>query len=95
LAHHRIAEAIDLVEDAQRRVDGQGLAQRPAQIGLERVAEAAIGVLVGAQRREHGLGRAALEQVQIAPAVDQPGIGPDEGLGGGAVGLSRHSVLPH
>ena len=58
-----------------------GLAVRRAHVGLDRVAEAAVGVAVGAQGlRRRARVRPAVEQVREAVALEQAGVGVDEGL---------------
>src|SRR6266540_256889 len=78
---HRVVEGVDLVQHPQGRLHGRGLAHRPAEVGLQRVAEAAVGVLVGTQRGHHWRGGTATEQVREAEAVDEPRVQPGEPLG--------------
>ena len=53
---------------------GSRLAAGAAQVGLEGVAEAAVGVLVAAQRVEHAFAGTAPEQRLEAQPVDQPAV---------------------
>jgi hypothetical protein len=58
---HGVVEASDLREDLERERGGRRLAHRSAQVGLERVAEPAVGVAVGTQRFDNGVGGAVTE----------------------------------
>src|SRR5690606_31830843 len=63
-ADHRVAGwRADLGQRPQRDARRQRTARRRVRIGLERVAEAAVGVLEGGQRVEHRPRRCALEVV--------------------------------
>src|SRR4029453_6719314 len=84
---HRVVEAIRLVEGLERVLDGEWLAARLAQIGLEGVAESAVGILVWAKRSDHGVRRPITEVVCESQPVEQPsgeqhkGLCPLEGVG--------------
>ena len=70
------------MEDLQHGVDPDRLAVRRAHVGLDRVPEAAVWVAIGAERLDDRLGSGLLEQAREAVALEQPGVGVDEGLGG-------------
>jgi hypothetical protein len=70
----------------------EGLAARPAQVGLHPPAEAAVGVAVRGQRGEHALGGAVAEQQVEAATVEQAGMRRHEGVG--AVDVDHESDLP-
>jgi hypothetical protein len=85
---HRLVQPADLVQHLERMERGGRLALGSANVGLERVAEPAIGVAVGAQRVEHrGDARAVEEDGEPVP-VEQAGVGEDEPAGG--VGVDRY-----
>ena len=73
LAGQVLADAAGLLEDLQRHVDVRRLARRPTAVGLERVAEAAVGRAVAEHGGAHRLRRRALEQVLEAPLLQHPG----------------------
>jgi hypothetical protein len=89
VAGHVAVRRAGLVEDLQRVERRRRLAAGAAQVGLERVAEAAVRVAVAAQRVDHGLSGSAGTAQAVAMTVQQAGGGPDEALGGGAV--DRHA----
>ena len=64
-----------------------------AQVGLEAVPEAAVGVAVGAQGREDGLGVPAVEEQLEAPPIQDAGVAEEEAAGGALIGHLR-SLLP-
>ena len=71
-------------------VEGAGrLAGGRAQVGLERPAEAAVVVAVGAQRVERPGGRGPVEQEGEAPAVEHARVGVHEGAGCGEIDHAR------
>ena len=82
----------DLVEDLHGRVDPDRLAVRRAHVGLDRVAEPAVGVAMGAQGLHDRLGVAAVRAGAQAVAVEQAAVGLDEGGGGVDVGVHAASV---
>ena len=58
------------------------MADRPAEIGLECFAEAAVVILVGTESGQHALAAAAAEQEGEAQALDEAAGKPDKLLGG-------------
>jgi hypothetical protein len=58
-----------------------GLARRDPQVRLEPPSVAAVGVAVGAERRQHAVRVAVAEQVVEAPAVNHPRVGVHEVVG--------------
>ena len=70
--HHRVVHGPDLVQHPEGHLDRLGLAARPSQVGLQRVAEPAVGVLVGGQRAAIPAPGPPHEQVGEPVPVDQP-----------------------
>ena len=60
-----------LAQDLQRVQRWRGLAVRAAQIGLQRVAEAAVGVAIAAQRLDDRPGGPIGEQHAVSMPVHQ------------------------
>src|SRR5262249_49600362 len=65
----------------QRMLHRDRLTVRAANIRLQGLTKAAVLVLVGAQRREHGLARAAAKVIGEEPTLQHPRVAPDECLG--------------
>lgn len=87
--HPLPAAAPQGVQHAQGARGVQGLADRPAQIGLQRVPVPAVLVAVGVQRRLHGL-RAAVQEVVGEETLLQHARGePDELFGAEERGARR------
>src|SRR6185295_12590800 len=82
LAAHLAVRGSGLVQDVEGVQRRRRLAAWATQIGLERMAEAPVGVAVAAQRIEHRLGRTVGEQQRVAVPVEQTCSAPDEALGG-------------
>ncbi len=78
-------ERPDLGEDVQRVERGSRLAVGIAHVGLEGVAEAAVGVAVGAEGVQHGPDRRPVQVHREPMALEQAGVREDEPLGGGDV----------
>ena len=76
-----LVPGVGLVEDPQRLLGGGGLGAGRAAVGLEPVAEAAVGVAVGGDGVAHGRGVAAAEQALEAAAVEDAALGREELLG--------------
>jgi hypothetical protein len=73
----RGVDGIELLEHLERGPDVRRLADRPAPVGLEGVAVAAVGGAVGSERVEHGRGVAAEVAVLEAALLEHAGAGPD------------------
>src|SRR5690606_34067546 len=71
---HGVAEGVQFVQDPEGDLDRFGLAGGAAQVGFEGVTEAAVRVLVAAQRVEDALAGAAGEQGREAEPVQQSGV---------------------
>ena len=76
-----LVPGVGLVEDPQRLLGGGGLGAGRAAVGLEPVAEAAVGVAVGGDGVAHGRGVAAAEEPLEAAAVEDAALGREEVLG--------------
>ena len=88
----RRGDGSDVGKDLERVPGSGGLALRRAQVGLEAVPVAAVGVAVGAQGREDGLGVPALEEQLEAPPIEESGVAGHEAARGGQ--LIAHGVRP-
>ena len=75
---HRVVGHAGLEHHLQRLEGGGGLAPGASHVGLERVAEPAIGVAVGAKGGQERLGRGAVEQGGQTMALEDPAVGVDE-----------------
>ena len=80
--HDVRVEAPELVEDAEGLLDRGRLTHRAAEVGLQRAAETAVRILVGAQRGDDPIGVTAAEQALESQAVEQPRVAPHEPLRG-------------
>ena len=94
----RAGDRTGLGEDLEGVAGGGGLAVAAAQVGLQAPAVAAVEIAVGLEGGENrGLVAAAVpvavEEGMAAP-VQQPGVGIDEGLGGGEVDGHGVTVPP-
>jgi hypothetical protein len=65
------------------------LAVGSADVGLQAVAEAPVGVAVGAERGEDRRGRRPVQEDRQPVAVENTGVRVDEPLGG--VDVDRHA----
>jgi catechol 2,3-dioxygenase-like lactoylglutathione lyase family enzyme len=88
----RLVPGVCLVEHAQRERQRRRLARRRTAVGLERVAEAPVGVAVGGDGVADGCGRPAVEGALEAAAVEHAGVGGEEA--GGGVEVGRHADIP-
>src|SRR5690606_12701028 len=70
----RIVEGSDGLERPEGRFHALRLAAGTAEVGLDRVAEAAVGDLVAAQHAAHRFGRTAAEPVRELEPVDEAGV---------------------
>ena len=61
------------IKDLERVQSRRRLTARTAQVGLQPVPEAAVGVAVAAQRLDDGLGRPVAEQHRVTVSIYQPG----------------------
>src|SRR5439155_19087677 len=80
---HRLLHGAGGGERVQRHLDVDREAERAALVGLEAVAEAAVVVLVGAQRVDHAVGRCALEDRGEEALFEDASLPADEVAGGG------------
>ena len=78
----RTVARVELVEQVERREHRDRLAVRGADVGLERLPEAAVLVRVRRERAQHGVARAVTEQMSEMRPVEEPGVEEDEGAGG-------------
>ena len=72
--HEVVVEPSQLVEHLEGKRSGERLAERRAAIRLESVTEAAVGVLVRAQRGHRRTGGRSPEQVREAQAIDETSV---------------------
>ena len=89
-----LVPGVGLVEDPQRLLGGGGLGAGRAAVGLEPVAEAAVGVAVGGDGVAHGRGVAAAEQPLEAAAVEDAALGREELLGEIEIGHAHDPTSP-
>src|SRR5439155_25200248 len=80
---HRLLHGAGGGERVQRHLDVDREAERAALVGLEAVAEAAVVVLVGAQRVDDAVGRCALEDRGEEALFEDASLPADEVAGGG------------